>query len=803
MNQKIYTFILMYPYVPGTIYMAGADEVLYVWKEWSIHVLVLLSLTLQVTLLILAEFRRRVNSGILRFFVWSAYMLADGTAIYVLGHMTATSRSPEHGLMAFWAPFVLLHLGGQDNITAYAIEDNRLWLRHLQTLAVQVAAAGYIIYVSVSSTVHSSALLWWATILMFVVGVTKYGERVWALRCAGSRNPMGKNYRTFEYRSEAIECQYYLDTILSPSRGPWDTEAYLLMAHRMLQVPKELLKGPIAQDRAGYPLASYMCEKDVYMVVEMQLSLMHDVFYTKTEMIHSNLYGLCIRILPAVATTTAFLLFHILITLRDHGKEDKVYNRLDVAVTYVLSVGAIVLETTSLLRSMFSSWTCPLLVRWSRDHCGMEDHTLYNRIASILTSLRRLVHAAEWRRKYWSRSMGQHNLLQMGARSRGSSVSKISRWMGFEDWWNTLAYSWSTPVSSLIEELLVKQMFVRESRQSRIPSSRGGEASAEVEEDEEEEDEEDEEEDEEDEEAEDEEDEEEEEETEEEEEEEEEVSDDKEELEVLVRELDNLRDKEEEAGAKEGLEGQPDKDDHHLFDSMGRAQLKRWGLYNDDLTWSIEDRVLVWHIATSVYLDWWYEMTRSTTKQAPMAEAIEALSNYMVFLLAARPYMLSPTASRNGYIEMCYGLITKGPPYSSAEGLANKLRSYGIELLKHNRGTGTYSMLHWKYGFKFDFIRRSYFGLILETGCKLGAKLILNTAVDTQEVIAQVWVEALCYAAKQCSRESHARQLGNGGELITIAAILVRYMTEVFGDRGHSGLRVRRNIARATGRTSF
>ena len=109
---------------------------------WGIQLLVLLSFTLQAMLLILAEFCRRINSGVLRLFVWSSYMLADAIAIYALGHMSITSRSPQHQLMAFWAPFLLLHLGGQDNITAYAIEDNRLWLRHLQTLAVQVAAAG-------------------------------------------------------------------------------------------------------------------------------------------------------------------------------------------------------------------------------------------------------------------------------------------------------------------------------------------------------------------------------------------------------------------------------------------------------------------------------------------------------------------------------------------------------------------------------------------------------------------------------------------------------------------------------------
>ena len=151
---------------------SGEVELVGLWRSWGIQALVLLSFTLQVALLVLAEFRRWVDSGVLRFFVWSAYMLADATAIYVLGHMSVTSTSPEHELVAFWAPFLLLHLGGQDNITSYAIEDNQLWLRHLQTFAVQVAAAAYILYES--SVVISSRSSWLrpATILMFVVVAT-------------------------------------------------------------------------------------------------------------------------------------------------------------------------------------------------------------------------------------------------------------------------------------------------------------------------------------------------------------------------------------------------------------------------------------------------------------------------------------------------------------------------------------------------------------------------------------------------------------------------------------------------------
>lgn len=43
------------------------------------------------------------------------------------------------------------------------------------------------------------------------------------------------------------------------------------------------------------------------------------------------------------------------------------------------------------------------------------------------------------------------------------------------------------------------------------------------------------------------------------------------------------------------------------------------------------------------------------------------------------------------------------------------------------------------------------------------------------ELLAQVWVEAMCYAAQRCSAYSHTMQLSNGGELITVAALLLEH----------------------------
>ncbi|URD74288.1 hypothetical protein MUK42_35374 [Musa troglodytarum] len=54
--------------------------------------------------------------------------------------------------LAFWSPFLLLHLGGPDTITAFALEDNELWMRHLMGLVFQVAVAFYVFVDSLPET---------------------------------------------------------------------------------------------------------------------------------------------------------------------------------------------------------------------------------------------------------------------------------------------------------------------------------------------------------------------------------------------------------------------------------------------------------------------------------------------------------------------------------------------------------------------------------------------------------------------------------------------------------------------------
>ena len=166
---------------------------------------VLVSLLLQILLIFVGPVRRRSSHPIPRFTVWSCYLLTDWVADLALGLLLnnmsnigggggslglikrggATAGNTNNGsstsssspaIFAFWTPFLLLHLGGPDTITAYSLEDNQLWLRHLIGLLFELFSASVIFFCSLrgNPVVH-------ATVLMFVAGIVKYAERTYSL----------------------------------------------------------------------------------------------------------------------------------------------------------------------------------------------------------------------------------------------------------------------------------------------------------------------------------------------------------------------------------------------------------------------------------------------------------------------------------------------------------------------------------------------------------------------------------------------------------------------------------------------
>ncbi|CAO2146944.1 unnamed protein product [Urochloa humidicola] len=129
------------------------------WEEWQLRVLVLTSLFIQYFLFVAAASRKHRIPAWFRFLIWLAYLSSDAVAIYALAvlfncqskqeQVPMTHRS-SNSLQVLWAPILLLHLGGQNGITAYNIEDNELWRRHVLTAVSQVTVTIYVFCKSLS-----------------------------------------------------------------------------------------------------------------------------------------------------------------------------------------------------------------------------------------------------------------------------------------------------------------------------------------------------------------------------------------------------------------------------------------------------------------------------------------------------------------------------------------------------------------------------------------------------------------------------------------------------------------------------
>ncbi|EMS47512.1 hypothetical protein TRIUR3_06764 [Triticum urartu] len=119
--------------VSGAVqWWGGAGELMGVsgavqwWEVSQLRILVLASLVIQYILLV-------------------ASAASDAIAIYALAtlfnrHRESHQEDGDGGsniLEVLWAPILLIHLGGQDGITAYNIEDNELWTRHILTSVSQ------------------------------------------------------------------------------------------------------------------------------------------------------------------------------------------------------------------------------------------------------------------------------------------------------------------------------------------------------------------------------------------------------------------------------------------------------------------------------------------------------------------------------------------------------------------------------------------------------------------------------------------------------------------------------------------
>lgn len=396
------------------------------WKEWELRGLVLLSLTTQVLLVVLGN-RRKYNGEIrIRVIVWLAYLLADSVATMAAGILSKDlgqvdcSIDAKSELTAFWAPLMLVHLGGTDAITAYSLEDNELWRRHSFQLVIQSGTTIYIFLMA-----WAGSLLSLLFILMFVVGLFKYCERVCVLYLASEDNFRDSIQDITTNESKIMkECKlkevegYHVTThqVLEVDQSiPPDDENELVMAYGFLDMVKRLFADLVLGLRDGHTSRSIfksdnMSEDKAFKIVEIELGIIYDLRFTKAKVVYSY-FGICLRIVGIIVTFIVLMVVSLAETQVVSQKLNEQHRRslhseIDFTITLILLSVAFLVELWAFRQLLVSDQAAHWLIKHEKTSIlrAIKKHILPSPESSIKSKRR------------WSCSVNQYSLLNFSIR---------------------------------------------------------------------------------------------------------------------------------------------------------------------------------------------------------------------------------------------------------------------------------------------------------------------------------------------------------------------------------------------------
>ncbi|XP_030445454.2 uncharacterized protein LOC115668089 [Syzygium oleosum] len=422
------------------------------WMKLNLRGAILTSLSLQVFLIFFAPMRKRWSNWWFLALMWSAYLVADSIAFYAFGLIakaqfnggTSDSEVDAYGdLLAFWAPFLLLHLGGPDTITAFALEDNELWRRHLLNLLFQLGTACYVFYQSLPSN-----KLIVPTILVFIGGTIKYIERTRALYLASFSKFRGSLLPSIDAQPDPIRLRQ-LESVHAGERNKTDLgdREVIITAFFCFTVFKGLLvELPFHLGQMHYSLFffSTTTAKDAFRVIEAELNFFYDVLYTKAAVVHCPA-GYLFRAISIGSVVTAFALFYV---LNKHG-----FHEYDTRITYTLLLGAVGLEFVALGRLICSDWTIARLGRF-------EKHLIGSTFMKFLLKFKseRLPFALHILHARWSRSIFQYNLIDSRLRRWPKWIEKLLDCISLRELFDELKSGQQKPYSDELGELIFKEL---------------------------------------------------------------------------------------------------------------------------------------------------------------------------------------------------------------------------------------------------------------------------------------------------------------------------------------------------------
>ncbi|GKV28894.1 hypothetical protein SLEP1_g37882 [Rubroshorea leprosula] len=632
------------------------------WNEWDVRGMILLSLLLQIILSVLGNRRKYTINLFTRIVLWFAYLSADWVAIASLGKLSSPCPgSTTNILRAFWAPLLILHLGGSDTITAYAYEDSKLWTRHLLILLVKVVLAVYVIFLS-----WSPSWLSFLTLPLIIAGIAKYAERILCLKLNNSQKTepifsflteIEPTFKPFVIKNMDVlgaflvfslkrsDVNNYQSYSLSTAKLRINTfryEIFELERRRAQESMVDLENRALTSIVDNLPAET----KDIFPVFIIELGLIFDFVYTKSALIYTKT-GCFLRLTSFACSSSVLLLF--LMSIMNDSKFH--FSRVDIYMTTILLGGAIALE-------LFAAW-----LMFSSDWAILVATLHHNAwVRKMFWVILKCFPCFLNRRKRWSDQMGQFDLLKYSLQFKRKEASK-----------SCICLQKITYCNDLID---VRRKYSC-TKFVEVPSYLK-------------------------------------------------------QVEIYPSELDLL-------------------EDNTFKASRGKKALQARDQY-DQLKWSIQLDfdccIIVWHLATSVcyYHD--------NSQHSEDAEISKRVSDYLMFLLVMRPTMLLPEDSKSFWLDHTY----------------DKLKELFFDAT--DTKAACKSLLKLDGDDHEENPESSFSNLdnLLKSVRKLTTSL--NNLEDKWKMIKEVWVEMLFYAAFSSGSISHVKQLGEGGEFLSLVWLL-------------------------------
>ncbi|KAL4597580.1 hypothetical protein ACB092_11G000700 [Castanea dentata] len=408
------------------------------WKEWELRGMILTSLSTQIFLVLLGNSRRRSSGILLTITVWSAYLLADSIATMassilsnILGDVHKDGDlDPNDELKAFWAPFFLLHLGGTDIITAYSLEDNELWRRHLFGLISQAVTIFYILHMAWTSS-HLSFLF----IVMFLVGLVKYLERIWVLYSA-TENKFRDSIPDIPTNESKImeDCKlkqfegYHLtkhsvlevevpDHSSNQSFPDADEIVTACNLHEMVKrLFADLILGIQERDASRAIFEHKDMDSDkAFKIIEIELGFIYDLLYTKAKVVYSYM-GIGRRIIGFLSILIVFATL-TLYEILDRDKQHHYRSKIDLSITMVVLAFALLLELCAFAQLIHSDHTAYWLIKHKK--------------SNILRVIKRW--APKKKEHRWSNSISHLSMLHLSLNKTHLHCRPILKMLGIEE----------------------------------------------------------------------------------------------------------------------------------------------------------------------------------------------------------------------------------------------------------------------------------------------------------------------------------------------------------------------------------